>query len=538
MAGFTKHLSTHVYFHMDRTGGSSSSANPAASVTGKKPSGSPRLHSGESVAAPSSSRRSREAATARTRTRSEATEPFVMPSTVPSRYEATGSDWDEFDYFCQSPYLLSVSEPPPRERFKRRLFRRSQKYSDPPVTGGVSSQRHLEQQTSHSSEERLRCSSRSTETMLGDWQQPVTARRQGSSRRSPAAGGAPSSMVPGSQRSLLSDPDEDEFGAADEPSSPPLPPLLPRAPPPYDRQQQQQLPDCVIVSSRTMDRFLPSFGQDVLDGALLGGSAQGAAGAAGGATSPRLSSSGAGSVSVEVSESTSHIVVDFCENAGFTCHDLPSPTTELSPMPRDWIAMQLGRQRQAFAWLQQSSSPRAVLEGLLLMNVERNSQFPFVTYLVCDAARSDPLRLILQMESHQDAGPDGERLHHTAVYDEVATIARPPVDVVPRKPTSSKTGYILSAFRVFPGEDREKLDRSWLLWTGARQIYRRLPPHLGLRRITFHKKICPQDHGITYVLLCECPTLMDYVPEACVLVDQLRARCCGYTALYRVVDAF
>lgn len=90
-----------------------------------------------------------------------------------------------------------------------------------------------------------------------------------------------------------------------------------------------------------------------------------------GATSPRLSSSG-GSVSVEVAEPTSCIVVDFCENAGFTCHDLPSPTTELAPMPRDWIAMQLGRQRQAFAWLQQAS-PHSVLEGLLLMNVERNS---------------------------------------------------------------------------------------------------------------------------------------------------------------------
>lgn len=466
-----------------------------------------------------------------------------MPSSVaPSRYDPTSADWDEFDYFCQSPYLLSVSEPPPaRERFKRRLFRRSHKYSDPPSTATASgSQRHLDQPPAQTSAERLRCSSRSTETMLGDWQQPP--RRQGSNRRSPAGsgGGVPSSssMVPGSQRSLLSDPDEDEFGAADEPSSPPLPPPLPRAPPPYERQQQQQQqqPDCVIVSSRTMDRFLPSFGQEVCDSGGFGGGGS-AGGGSGGATSPRLSSSG-GSVSVEVSESTHRIVVDFCENAGFTCHDLPSPTTELSPMPRDWIAMQLGRQRQAFAWLEQSSSSRSVLEGLLLMNVERNSQFPFVTYLVCDAARCDPVRLIVQMESHQDAGPEGERIHHTAVYDEVATIARPPVDVVPRKPKSSKTGYILSAFRVFPGEDREKLDRSWLLWTGARQIYRRLPPHLGLRRITFHKKICPQDHGITYVLLCECPTLMDYVPEACVLVDQLRARCCGYTALYRVVDSF
>ncbi|KAK8784125.1 hypothetical protein V5799_009511 [Amblyomma americanum] len=233
-------------------------------MTGKKPSGSPRLHSGGDSAAAPSSRRSRDT-TARTRTsRSEATEPFIMPSSVaPSRYDPTSADWDEFDYFCQSPYLLSVNEPPPaRERFKRRLFRRSHKYSDPPSTA-AGSQRHLDQPPAQTSAERLRCSSRSTETMLGDWQQPP--RRQGSSRRSPAGGGVPSSssMVPGSQRSLLSDADEDEFGAADEPSSPPLPPPLPRAPPPYERQQQQQQqqPDCVIVSSRTMDRFLPSFGQ-------------------------------------------------------------------------------------------------------------------------------------------------------------------------------------------------------------------------------------------------------------------------------------
>ncbi|XP_072140982.1 uncharacterized protein [Dermacentor andersoni] len=413
MAGFTKHLSTHVYFHMDRTGASSSSsaAAPASSsMTGKKPSGSPRLHGTDSGAAPAS-RRSRDTAT-RTRTRSEATEPCIMPSSVaPSRYDPTSADWDEFDYFCQSPYLLSVSEPPPtRERFKRRLFRRSQKYSDPP-SAGPGSQRHLDQPPPQTSAERLRCSSRSTETML-DWQQPGSAaRRQGSSRRSAAAPNSSGSVVPGSQRSLLSDPDEDEFGAADEPASPPLPPPLPRAPPPYERQQQQQqqqqMPDCVIISSRTMDRFLPSFGQDVCESGQFAGSA-----GSGGTTSPRLSSS-VGSVSVEVSETTNRIVVDFCENAGFTCHDLPSPTTELSPMPRDWIAMQLGRQRQAFAWLQQSSSSRCVLEGLLLMNVERNSQFPFVTYLVCDAARCDPLRLIMQMESHHDAGPEGERLHHT-----------------------------------------------------------------------------------------------------------------------------
>lgn len=504
MAGFTKHLSTHVYFHMDRSGqgGGTSSAAPAQTAPGKKPSSSPA--SARLAASTDVPRRRDVARPALPRTRSEVSEP-----PLPSRYEPTSSDWDDFDYFCQSPYLVAT-EAPPRERFKRRLFRRSHrdKYA------AAETQRHPEA-------ERLRVGNRSSETALGDWQ-----RRQPSTRRSPVAASGP---APGSQRSLLVDP-EDDFDE-DHLSGPP-PPLGHRGGSGRSRGEPSSpfelQPDYVIVSSRTMDRFLPAFGQEVCDVGVSSGGC--------GATSPRLSSSG-GSVSVEVAEPTSCIVVDFCENAGFTCHDLPSPTTELAPMPRDWIAMQLGRQRQAFAWLQQAS-PHSVLEGLLLMNVERNSQFPFVTYLVCDAERSDPFRIILQMESHQDPGPEGERLHHTAAYEEVATIARPPVDVVPRKPTTSKTGYILSAFRVFPGEDREKLDRSWLLWTGARQIYRRLPPHLGLRRITFHKKICPADHGITYVLLCECPSLMDYVPEACVLVDQLRARCCGYTALYRVVDAF
>ncbi|KAM7298330.1 uncharacterized protein ISCGN_018928 [Ixodes scapularis] len=87
------------------------------------------------------------------RARSEASETGgVPPPPAPSRYEPTSSDWDDFDYFCQSPYLLSMpAEAPPRERFKRRLFRRSHrdKYGpdqDRPL------QRHQEPQTSASAD--------------------------------------------------------------------------------------------------------------------------------------------------------------------------------------------------------------------------------------------------------------------------------------------------------------------------------------------------------------------------------------------------
>ncbi|GFY06374.1 uncharacterized protein TNCV_3651611 [Trichonephila clavipes] len=125
----------------------------------------------------------------------------------------------------------------------------------------------------------------------------------------------------------------------------------------------------------------------------------------------------------------------------------------------------------------------------------------------------------------------------SAGYEEVASIVKPSLDCLSQEPVTDHTGYIISAFRVFPGEDREKLEKNWLTWTGARQVYNSLPKHLGLKRLTFHKKLFP-DGGITYVLMCECSTLVEHVTEALVFVDHLRARCCGYTALYRPVDVF
>lgn len=39
--------------------------------------------------------------------------------------------------------------------------------------------------------------------------------------------------------------------------------------------------------------------------------------------------------------------------------------------------------------------------------------------------------------------------------------------------------------------------------------------------------------GFTYVLLCECYNLKEtYIASVCTTIDQLRARCCGYSALY------
>ena len=63
------------------------------------------------------------------------------------------------------------------------------------------------------------------------------------------------------------------------------------------------------------------------------------------------------------------------------CRDLPSPATELLPLPRDWISVQLARHQHTFGWFKQSgkshSAPQGHVssKGLLLMNVERNSEY-------------------------------------------------------------------------------------------------------------------------------------------------------------------
>ncbi|XP_022699910.1 uncharacterized protein LOC111266582 [Varroa jacobsoni] len=371
--------------------------------------------------------------------------------------------------------------------------------------------------------------------------------------------------------------------------------------------------------------------------------------------------------SIHVTERDTCVVMDMCESAGFCARDLPSPATELLPLPRDWISVQLARHKHTFGWFKHNYNtattvshrdshkgshipphhPLSQVQGgqqtgrgqhspknLLLMNVERNSQFPFMTILSC--RETELARLIRELdELHLPPGlgpsmggmgglggsiggsianlantcggqlafaapgycancsnatgdfhpmsAQQTRIHHTGAYIEVASLARrkggghvvgfgtmpfggPMEDSLGRNnkkmtgrqelddprlsgdPQSAsaldddedaaRTGYIVSFFRVFPGEDSERLDRSWPLWTGARQIHGRLPKCVGLNRISFHKKVDPHSSGITYVLLCECPRIMDYLTEACVLVDQLRARCCGYTALYRVIDSF
>lgn len=70
---------------------------------------------------------------------------------------------------------------------------------------------------------------------------------------------------------------------------------------------------------------------------------------------------------------------------------------------------------------------------------------------------------------------DPHNLRYTAahtldIFNEVATIARPPLDPSSKCCHSTTTGYIISVYKVFEGDDGEKFEKNWLYWTGTVQV--------------------------------------------------------------------
>lgn len=189
-------------------------------------------------------------------------------------------------------------------------------------------------------------------------------------------------------------------------------------------------------------------------------------------------------------------------------------------------------------------------DSMLLVNLEKSAeQYPFLFYHTVDRGvreASDSLRSIVE-RVHQVFAPlytthSGEQDIH--VYNEVATIAKPPLSDK-RTPITSSTGYIISIFRVMKGEDRKCFERQWLGWTGARLLYRTIPECAGLRRIVMHKS--SDEHGsstggasannqhVYYVLCCECSHMLDCVVETVRGLPALRGRLIGYTGIYRPI---
>lgn len=180
--------------------------------------------------------------------------------------------------------------------------------------------------------------------------------------------------------------------------------------------------------------------------------------------------------------------------------------------------------------------------GMLLASIEQDVEYPYINYGVASRqhTNAEEWQQTARLTSLDRFEPQNVRYfsdHLVDVYEEAASIARPPLDATCRRPSApNKTGYIVCFYKVFDGDDGEKFERNWLYWTGAKVLYQCVPRSVGLRRITLHKSVGFGDK--IYVLICECTSFMDHLQDAAYIAPALRARLCGYCSIYRVAEVY
>ncbi|XP_026471908.1 uncharacterized protein LOC113376211, partial [Ctenocephalides felis] len=166
---------------------------------------------------------------------------------------------------------------------------------------------------------------------------------------------------------------------------------------------------------------------------------------------------------------------------------LMSPLEPIDPLLESPLAHPLFKQRTAASeLLTEVQQTNTALSGMLLANMERNAEFPFISYYVINTQQNDPALFYSNLRSASLSKFEPRALRYTAahtldLYCEVAAICRPPlrdVSAVKRSHTPT-TGYIISVYKVFEGDDGERFERNWLYWTGARMLYRYLPRAAG-----------------------------------------------------------
>ena len=99
------------------------------------------------------------------------------------------------------------------------------------------------------------------------------------------------------------------------------------------------------------------------------------------------------------------------------------------------------------------------------------AEYPYINYYVIQKPRAGTQEFFrrIRQTSYDAFNPTkiGYRCDHTIdLFEEMATIARPPVEAFSKKPVAETTGYIVCVYKVFKGDDGEKFERNWLYWTG------------------------------------------------------------------------
>uniref|UniRef100_A0A7E4WAE0 RRM domain-containing protein n=1 Tax=Panagrellus redivivus TaxID=6233 RepID=A0A7E4WAE0_PANRE len=171
-------------------------------------------------------------------------------------------------------------------------------------------------------------------------------------------------------------------------------------------------------------------------------------------------------------------------------------------------------------------------EGVLLKCIDSKPMFAYLHYSIFAQGTSARLHSLVR---DLDPGPKSQY----GAFDELFAIQKSASSPDNSLPSHRHAGFIVSCFKLLDENSKShNLEKSWLSWTGAREIYKYSPRNWNLRRITLHRHAIGNSKSRTfaYVLMCEFGNILhpSNTIQALDMCERLRARNCGHIALYQV----
>ncbi|KAH7694222.1 Protein H10D18.5 [Aphelenchoides avenae] len=175
-------------------------------------------------------------------------------------------------------------------------------------------------------------------------------------------------------------------------------------------------------------------------------------------------------------------------------------------------------------------------EGLLLKCIEHKPMFSFLHYATFrDELSGAPALRVNSLVRELDVSQN----KNSAAYEEIFGIQKALQATETSLPSSRHAGFVVTCFKIMDKSFKQQaLEKSWLSWTGAREIYKYSPRTWNLRRITLHRHsfMNGKNDAFAYVMLCEFGNILhpSNALQALDMCERLRARNCGHIALYQV----
>uniref|UniRef100_A0AC34R2K2 Uncharacterized protein n=1 Tax=Panagrolaimus sp. JU765 TaxID=591449 RepID=A0AC34R2K2_9BILA len=171
-------------------------------------------------------------------------------------------------------------------------------------------------------------------------------------------------------------------------------------------------------------------------------------------------------------------------------------------------------------------------DGILLKCIDAKPMFTYLHYSIFDAGSAGKINGLIR-----DLDPSPKSQY--GAYEELFAIQKSASSPETALPSNRHSGFIVSCFKLLDDNCKQhNLEKTWLSWSGAREIYKYAPRNWNLRKITLHRHsvLNGKTRMFAYVLMCEFGNILhpSNTIQALDMCERLRARNCGHIALYQV----